>query len=84
MSSFYEYTYCLINNCLINLLTHWYENFLQFEVYSSSVVIKPDTMVLLHVKRSEESQFLHSCNVMDNVEEVLMKVTYKIFRGLED
>ena len=46
--------------------------------YSSSVVIKPDTMVLLHVKRSEESQFLHSCNVMDNVEEVLMKVTYKI------
>ena len=34
-------------------------------------------MVLLHVKRSEESQFLHSCNVMDNVDEVLLKVLAK-------
>ena len=35
-------------------------------------------MVLLHVKRSEESQFLYSCNVLDNVEDVLMKVRFWI------
>ena len=32
-------------------------------------------MVILHVKRSEESQFLHSCSINDNVESVLKKVT---------
>ena len=32
-------------------------------------------MVVLHVKRAEESQFLYSCLVTDNVESVLLKVT---------
>ena len=31
-------------------------------------------MVLLHIKKGEESQFLYSCTVSDNVEEVLLKV----------
>ena len=46
-----------------------------FYLYTKSAVSSlTATMVLLHVKRSEESQFLHSCNVLDSVDEVLMKV----------
>merc|ERR1719384_1934890 len=37
-------------------------------------------MVLLHIKRQEESQFLHSCRVSDPVEAVLEKVV-SIYNG---